>query len=106
MDIRFNIPELRLALRAMERRRKLGQPAYGCAGLNPQEDPTGKPVGSTLRGMRLLVYGQGGLIDTTLPRKSSSKRIRIRTKTDTGGMVEYTKARERNLVKELGSIAP
>jgi hypothetical protein len=29
-----------------------------------------------------------------------------RTKTDTGGMVEYTKARERNPVKELGNLAP
>jgi hypothetical protein len=29
-----------------------------------------------------------------------------RTKTDTGGKVEYTKARERNLVKELGNLAP
>ena len=26
--------------------------------------------------------------------------------TDTGGRVEYTKARERNLVKELGNLAP
>ena len=90
----------------MERRRKLGWPAYECAGSNPQEDPTGKPVGSTLRGMRRRVYGQSDVTDTTLPRKSSSKRKRNRTKTDTGGMVEYTKARERNLVKELGNIAP
>ena len=30
----------------------------------------------------------------------------VRTKTDTGGMVEYTEARERNLVKEFGNIAP
>ena len=29
-----------------------------------------------------------------------------RTKTDTGGKVEYTKARERNLVKELGNFTP
>ena len=29
-----------------------------------------------------------------------------RTKTDTGGRVEYTKARESNLVKELGNLAP
>ena len=29
-----------------------------------------------------------------------------RTKTDTGGMVEYTKARESTLVKELGNLAP
>jgi hypothetical protein len=30
----------------------------------------------------------------------------IRTKTDTGGLVEYTKARESTLVKELGNLAP
>ena len=29
-----------------------------------------------------------------------------RTKTDTGGLVEDTKARERTLVKELGKFAP
>ena len=29
-----------------------------------------------------------------------------RIQTDTGGMVENTKAREINLVKELGKIAP
>ena len=28
------------------------------------------------------------------------------SQSDTGGMVEYTKARERNLVKELGNLAP
>ena len=91
----------------MERRRKLGWPAYGCAGSNPQEVLTGKPVGTlTLRGMRRGVYGQSDVTDATLPRKTSSERKRNRTKTDTGRMVEYTKARERNLVKELGTIAP
>ena len=56
--------------------------------------------------MRRGVYGQSGLIDATLPRKTSSEQMRNRTKTDTGGIVEYTKARKRNLVKELGTIAP
>ena len=56
--------------------------------------------------MRREAYGQRDVTDATLPRKTSSKRKRIRTKTDTGGMVEYTKARERNLVKELGNLAP
>ena len=28
------------------------------------------------------------------------------SETDTGGKVEYTKARERDLVKELGTLAP
>ena len=29
-----------------------------------------------------------------------------RTKTDTGGWDEYSKARERTLVKELGKLSP
>jgi hypothetical protein len=29
-----------------------------------------------------------------------------RTKTDTGRKEEYSKARERNIVKELGKLAP
>ena len=28
------------------------------------------------------------------------------SETDTGGKVEYTQARERNLLKELGNLAP
>ncbi len=38
--------------------------------------------------------------------KLLASRTSNRTKTDTGGMVEHTKARERNLVKELGKLAP
>ena len=34
------------------------------------------------------------------------RRTDNRIKTDTGGLVEYTKARESNLVKELGNLAP
>jgi len=51
-------------------------------------------------------FGWSGLVDAMLPRKSSSEYKVIRTKTDTGGMVEYTEARERNHVKELGNLAP
>jgi hypothetical protein len=40
------------------------------------------------------------------PRKSSREVARTRTKTDTGGQVENTKAIERTLVKELGKIVP
>ena len=32
--------------------------------------------------------------------------MRARTKTDTGGQVEYTKVIEITIVKELGKIAP
>ena len=35
-----------------------------------------------------------------------ASRVGVRTKTDTGRMVEDTKARERNFVKELGNLAP
>ena len=38
--------------------------------------------------------------------KLLARRGGNRTKTDTGRKVEYTKARERNLVKELGNLAP
>ena len=52
-------------------------------------------------------YGQRGLTETRLSRKAPSvNSIGNRTKTDTGGMVEDTKARERNHVKELGNLAP
>ena len=40
------------------------------------------------------------------PRKTSRDQVGIRTKTDTGRKVRSTKARERNLVKELGTLAP
>ena len=40
------------------------------------------------------------------PRKASREDGRARTKTDTGGQVENTKAIGRTLVKELGKMAP
>jgi hypothetical protein len=44
--------------------------------------------------------------DPTLPRKTSLRVRRCPYRiTDTGGLVENTKARERTLVKELGKIA-
>jgi hypothetical protein len=57
--------------------------------------------------MRRGGFGQSGLIDARLPRKASwlIKQVTV-SETDTGGKVEYTKARERNLVKELGTLAP
>ena len=50
-----------------------------------------------------------GEADQLMPccqEKLLASRVGIRTKTDTGGMVENTKARERTLVKELGNLAP
>jgi hypothetical protein len=46
------------------------------------------------------------LVDAMLPRKAPSESKGNRTKTDTGRMVEDTKARERNHVKELGNLTP
>jgi hypothetical protein len=40
------------------------------------------------------------------PRKASREVGRARTKTDTGGQVENTKAIGRTLEKELGKMAP
>ena len=40
------------------------------------------------------------------PRKAPREVPRARTKTDTGGRVENTKAIEKTFVKELGKIVP
>jgi hypothetical protein len=50
-----------------------------------------------------------GEVDWPMPccqEKLLASHLGNRTKTDTGGKVEYTKARERTLVKELGTLAP
>src|SRR6202008_1857786 len=44
--------------------------------------------------------------ETMPPRKASREVGRARTKTDTGGQVENTKAIGRTLVKELGKMVP
>ena len=47
------------------------------------------------------------VVDSMLPGKSSYTFILATVpQTDTGRQVEYTKALERTLVKELGKIAP
>ena len=75
-----------------------------------------KPVGGFGRKIhrntfpeRLWDVDPSGEADWSMPRcreKLLASRMGNRTKTDTGGKVEYTKARERNLVKELGNLAP
>ena len=62
-------------------------------------------------GRNALRKGQGRVrpprADLGPPRKGRAYRHADRTKTDTGGRVRRrTKARERNLVKELGNTAP
>ena len=46
------------------------------------------------------------VLEAMPPRKASREVARARTKTDTGGRVENTKAIEKTLVKELGKIVP
>ena len=46
------------------------------------------------------------VLEAMPPRKASREVARTRTKTDTGGQVENTKAIEITLVKELGKIVP
>ena len=57
--------------------------------------------------MTILIVRSGEVIDPILPRKSS-KRVFLVTvpQTDTGRRVEYTKALERTVVKELCKLAP
>ncbi len=48
------------------------------------------------------------LSDPMLPRKAPAELITLVTvpQTDSGGRVEYTKALERSLSKELGKLTP
>ena len=48
------------------------------------------------------------LSDPTLPRKAPTELTAVVSvpQTDSGGREEYSKARERTLVKELGKFAP
>ena len=48
----------------------------------------------------------GEVPESMPPRKASREVGRARTKTDTGGQVENTKAIGRTLVKELGKMVP
>ena len=53
------------------------------------------------------IYGAGELSDSTLPRKTTVTSLVVTVpQADTGRRVEYTKALELAVVKELGKIAP
>ena len=53
------------------------------------------------------VLNDSKVVDSLLPGKASYLVIEVTVpQTDTGRQVEYTKALERTLVKELGKIAP
>ncbi len=52
-------------------------------------------------------FGFHEVIDPMLPRKASKGVVSVTVpQTDTGRRVEYTKALERTLVKELGKLTP
>ena len=92
----------------MEGRRKLGQPSIESDGLSLKRVLDGKSAEALLR----KVMGRSPVrrgMDWLTPccrEKLLANRIGNRTKTDTGRMVENTKARERTPVKELGNLAP
>lgn len=74
-----------------------------------------KRVGGGLRQIRVLITPRRDdetpmghkVIDSMLPGKASYTFTSVTVpQTDTGRQVEYTKALERTLVKELGKIAP
>jgi hypothetical protein len=47
------------------------------------------------------------VVDPMLPRKSSKRALLVTVpQTDSGGRVEYTKALERTVVKELSKLTP
>ena len=52
-------------------------------------------------------FGSHEVIDPKLPRKSSWRVVEVTVpQTDSGRRVEYTKALERTVVKELCKLAP
>jgi hypothetical protein len=57
--------------------------------------------------MRSDSFGFREVIDPMLPRNTSWRAVEVTVpQTDTGGRVEYTKALERTVVKELCKLAP
>ena len=55
--------------------------------------------------MLSLGFGRSVLVEK-MPRKAEEYTKVPVPQTDTGGWVEYTKAREWTLLKELGNLAP
>ena len=57
--------------------------------------------------MTVSWFAKTEVIDARLPRKTSKLQVAGgRTKTDTGGQDENSKALERTRVKELGKMVP
>ena len=57
--------------------------------------------------MTVSWFAKTEVIDARLPRKTSKLQVTFgRTKTDTGGRDENSKALERTRVKEVGKMVP
>ena len=89
----------------MAGRGRLGEPRRWSTWDNCVGREIGKSVSHTsLR--QDIEPAKGEVLEAMPPRKASREVGRARTKTDTGGQVENTKAIGRTLVKELGKMAP
>ena len=71
------------------------------------QDPIGTNGDSLTREVMRFALLREALGDPTLPRKAAYRAtFVIVLQTDSGGREEYSKARERTLVKELGKMTP
>ena len=72
--------------------------------LENEEVLVGKPARTLIIRVFMIVGASWQEKTFQLPRNSPVTRFcQIRTKTDTGGLVEYTKASEITILKELGN---
>ena len=85
-------------------RGRLGKPRRWSSWGNRVGRPVGKSAG--LKPETGCRARNGEVPEAMPPRKASRETERARTKTDTGGQVENTKAIGRTLEKELGKMAP
>jgi hypothetical protein len=104
----FNIP----VPSCMRSNRGVTEKATAARRRSPASKPVGRPAGKSAghQGRKATGprgHGRGGLLDALLPGKASRLACRAPVpQTDTGGWDEYSKARELNLSKELGKLAP
>ena len=90
----------------MAGRGRLGKPRRWSTWGNRVGWPVGKSAGRQPETGRRGLLAETEVPKAMPPRKASREVGRARTKTDTGGQVENTKAIGRTLVKELGKMAP
>ena len=71
------------------------------------QDPIGTNESSLAREVMRFEHPLETLGDPMLPRKAAYRATFVTVlQTDSGGREEYSKARERTLVKELGKLTP